>query len=92
MLHTRSPNIYGPGKNVPFRVATQDVARVRWSQLGSMPAVPNPTLGRNTFTAMTYLLGQVPGPEQFDSLDGLGFTVSKYFDRAAAELSRGHID
>ena len=51
------PNSFGPGKNNPSRVATQDVAWVRWAQLGSMPAAPNPTLGLNTFVAPTFDLG-----------------------------------
>eukprot|EP01047_Picozoa_sp_COSAG01_P020330 COSAG01_NODE_1155_length_11480_cov_35.572445_4_plen_330_part_00 len=33
---------------------------MRWSQLGSMPTAPNPTLGVNTFVAMTY---DLPDPQ-----------------------------
>jgi hypothetical protein len=62
------PNSYGPGKNTASRVATQFVAWMRWSQLGSMPTAPNPTLGANTFTAMTY---DLPDPQ-------FGYTTSPY--------------
>ena len=49
-------------------MATTDTANIRWSQLGAMPTVPNPTLGDRTFTAMTY-----------DLADGLwGLTTSPY--------------
>jgi hypothetical protein len=62
------PNAFGDLKSTPSRVATTDTANIRWSQLGEMPAVPNPTLGSRTFTAMTY-----------DLADGLwGLTTSPY--------------
>ncbi len=62
------PNNFGSLKNTPSRVATTDTANIRWSQLGAMPTVPNPTLGERTFTAMTY-----------DLADGLwGLTTSPY--------------
>ena len=53
-VHVGYPNNFGALKNTPSRVATTDTANIRWSQLGAMPTVPNPTLGKRTFTAMTY--------------------------------------
>ena len=53
------PNSYGPGKNSPYRVATQDVAWVRWAQLGSMPT-GEPSIAEQSRVACFHRLLTMP--------------------------------